>query len=69
MAAAAVWLRAPRLSLDARDGMRRKAIVRPDYVSNIVALTLLFTLVAAFLLLGNITLELVELPPALSGSQ
>jgi hypothetical protein len=44
-------------------------MVRPDYVSNIVALTLFVALVAAFLLLGNITLELVELPPALSGSQ
>ena len=44
-------------------------MARPNYVSNIVAITLFVALVGAFLLLGNITLEFVELPPALSGSQ
>ena len=42
-------------------------MVRPDYVSNIVAITLLVALVGAFVLLGNITLELAELPSSLSG--
>lgn len=41
-------------------------MVRPDYVSDIIALTVFVALVAAILLLGNVALELVELPPALS---
>jgi hypothetical protein len=40
-----------------------------DTVSNVIALTLLIALAAAILLLGNMALELVELPPALSGPQ
>ena len=55
--------------MDEGGGVRGDAIVRPDYVSNIVAITLFVALVGAFVLLGNITLELVELPPALSGWQ
>jgi hypothetical protein len=42
-------------------------MVRPDYVSDVIAM--LVALVAAILMLGNIALELVELPPALSGPQ
>jgi hypothetical protein len=37
--------------------------------SNVIALTLLIALAAAILLLGNVALELAELPPALSGSR
>jgi hypothetical protein len=45
-------------------------MVRPeDYVSDLIALTVFVALVAAILLLGNIALELAELPPALSGPQ
>jgi hypothetical protein len=43
-------------------------MVRRDYVSDAIALTVFVALVAAILLLGSVTLELVELPPALSGS-
>jgi hypothetical protein len=42
-------------------------MVRPDYVSDVIASTVFVALVAAILLLGNIAPELVELPPALSG--
>jgi hypothetical protein len=43
-------------------------MVHPEYVSNVIALTVLIALAAAILLLGNVALELVELPPALSGA-
>jgi hypothetical protein len=42
-------------------------MVRPDCVSDAIAFTVFVALVAAILLLGGVTLELVELPPALSG--
>jgi hypothetical protein len=42
-------------------------MVRADYVSNAIALMVFVALVAAILLLGSITLELAELPSALSG--
>jgi hypothetical protein len=41
-------------------------MVRPDYVSDAIAFTVFVALVAAILLLGSVTLEFVELPPALS---
>jgi hypothetical protein len=42
-------------------------MVRPDYVSDVIALAVFVALVAAILMLGNIALELVDLPPTLSG--
>ena len=44
-------------------------MVRPDDVGNVIVLTLIIALVAAILLFGKIALDLVELPPALSGPQ
>ena len=46
-------------------------MAHPDYiVSNVVALTLVAALAAAFLLLGYIAQELADqFPPALSGSR
>jgi len=44
-------------------------MVRPDYVGNVIVLTLIIALVAAILLFGKVALDLVELPPALSGPQ
>ena len=43
-------------------------MVRPEYVSDAIALTVFVALAAAILLLGNVALELVELPPAFIGS-
>jgi hypothetical protein len=38
-------------------------MVRPDYVGNLIVLTLIIALVTAILLFGKIALDLVELPP------
>jgi hypothetical protein len=48
----------------------RGAMAHPDYVvSNVVALTLVAAMAAAFVLLGYIGQELADqLPPALSGT-
>ena len=68
-AATAAGPQAARLALDAGDGVKGGgAMVHPEDVSNLIALTVLIALAAAILLLGNVALELVELPPALSGA-
>jgi hypothetical protein len=50
--------------------MGDRQMVRRGYVSNLITLTLFMALATAILLLlGSVALELVELPPALSGPQ
>jgi hypothetical protein len=44
-------------------------MARPHHVGTVIVLTLIIALVAAILLFGKIALDLVELPPALSGPQ
>jgi hypothetical protein len=54
-----------------RNGLKGAGgMAHPDYaLSNGVALALVVAVTIAFLLFGYIGLELVDLPPALSGSR